>query len=629
LVIRTLILTTFFSFPAFSLALGAFQEIISSTPTTAESVVTDPYDLTAPSLSLSLGDCPEITTPTPITGSVSDANELSYQLRIRPQNATLWATLAEGSGNVQGELAVLDPTFLKNGVYQIELSAEDVSGNQSFVRGCAVVDGGIKLRHVNLAATDLEVQEQGLPLALKRAYDSRSTSGDFGTGWSLPHKEVTVQPTRELAGGTFATYYLIEKYRHQLVVRLPDDQLLKFRMDVNPKSSLVYPIEGQMPLTVSWLPDELTGATLEALNAETILRLTGSYLREYADDLYNPTRFRITLPEGTKYVVRMGAGLESMTDVYGHTITYQNNSIRHSSGATVSFQRDTENRINRVTGPQGQQLVYHYDENGMLEKVMQEGPEPPYTRTLALLGSEFRMTFGKPSLKEIMAPDGTVLGSIEYVDGRMTALIDADGNKMIYGYDINNLSQEITDRNGNTTNYTFDVKGNVTSKTDPLGNVTHWTYDARNNKLSGTDPLGNTTSFAYDASNNLISETDPLGGVTRYTYNSKRKVTSTTDPLGNVTTNTYDTHGDLWTSTDALGNVTTHDYNQDGNLESITNGLGHVTRYTYDGKGNRTSETDPLGNTTTYTFDYRGRNEPDDPPDHGKRAGVIHHDHGV
>lgn len=577
-------------------------------------VVTDPYDLTAPEVSLGLGDCPELTLPTPITGTISDANEVSYQLNIRPEGASAWSLLADGEGNTQGDLATLDPTLLRNGVYQVELSAVDISGNLSFVRGCVVADGGIKLGQVNLAATDLEVQEQGFPLALERAYDSRNTSGDFGPGWSLASKEITAQPTRELAGGwgqmqgggTFATYYLIEKYRHQLVVRLPDDQLLKFRMDVNPKSSMVYPIEGQMPLTVSWLPDALTGATLEPLNAETILRLTGSYLREYADDLYRPTRFRITLPEGTRYVVSMSRGLESMTDVYGHTITYGTGSISHSSGASISFQRDTENRINRVTGPQGQEIVYHYDENGMLQKVMQEGPEPPYTRTLAMLSSEFRTTFGKPSLRQIMAPDGTVLGSIEYVDGRMTALIDADGNKMIYGYDINNLSQAITDRNGNTTDYTFDVKGNVTSKTDPLGNVARWSYDVNNNKLSETDPLGNTTSFTYDSKNNLISETDPLGAVTSYTYNSKRKVTSTTDPLGHVTTNNYDTYGNLYRSTDAVGNITNHDYDADGNLESITDALGNTTAYTYDTKGNRVAEIDPLGTTTRYTFDGRG-----------------------
>jgi hypothetical protein len=315
---RAILLAVLLAFPAFSLALSASQGT-----STADLQVIDPYDLVAPAISLDLKNCPEITTVTPLTGSIADANPVSYSLNIRPQNDTAWTSLAQGSGSFAGELATLDPTLLKNGVYQVELSAADISGNLSFVRGCVVADGGIKLGQVNLAATDLEVQEQGFPLALERAYDSRNTAGDFGPGWSLAHKEVTAQPTRELAagwgemqgGGTFATYYLIEKYRHQLVVRLPDDQLLKFRMDVNPKSSMVYPIEGQMPLTVSWLPDTLTGATLEALNAETILRLTGSYLREYADDLYRPTRFRITLPEGTKYIVSMNRGLESMTDV--------------------------------------------------------------------------------------------------------------------------------------------------------------------------------------------------------------------------------------------------------------------------------------------------------------------------
>jgi YD repeat-containing protein len=51
-------------------------------------------------------------------------------------------------------------------------------------------------------------------------------------------------------------------------------------------------------------------------------------------------------------------------------------------------------------------------------------------------------------------------------------LIDADGNRVLYGYDLDSHTQEITDRNGNTTVYEYDGRGNVTSKTDPLGHTT-------------------------------------------------------------------------------------------------------------------------------------------------------------
>ena len=37
-------------------------------------------------------------------------------------------------------------------------------------------------------------------------------------------------------------YYLIEKYRHVVVIRFSDEEMLKFRMDVTPKSSLLVPI---------------------------------------------------------------------------------------------------------------------------------------------------------------------------------------------------------------------------------------------------------------------------------------------------------------------------------------------------------------------------------------------------
>ena len=501
---------------------------------------------------------------------------------------------------------MFDPTTKPNGVYELLLYAEDPSGNDNYTTGCMLVDGNLKLGAVILPATDLSIPAPGMPITLERTYDSRITDGDFGPGWQLPSSAVKAMTTRELSdgwaeeigGGTFTTYYLIEKYRHVVVIRLSDEDVLKFKMDVTPKSSLMIPYSS-LNLKAAYIPIDGTQGTLEALDvSSTSLMLVNNQLLEYGADPYEPVRFKLTRPDGTVYIVNMETGLESMTDVYGHTITYSEDGITSSSGVGISFERGEGNRIEKITDYFGREITYHYNEEGMLEKAVQTGSVNPYLHEYVYLGAK---------LAAIKAPDGIRLGSFEYDStDRVTALIDADGNRIIYGYDLPNHTQEITDRLGRTSVYYYDNRGNVTRKVDPMGQESLWTYDDHDNKLSETTPLGLTTTYTYDDRNNMLSETDPMGNTTTYTYNERNEVLTTTDPLGNVTENTYDANGDLLTTTDALGNTTSHTYDTDGNLTSTTDAAGNLTTYEYDSAGNRIKEVDPYGNETLYTFDDYG-----------------------
>jgi len=570
--------------------------------------VVNPFDAVSPLALLDETDCPDVTDRYSITGTVADISGVLYFLDARLQGETEWQTLAQGFGtDISGELGVFDPTTKPNGVYEIRLYAEDLAGNVSTAFGCLVADGNLKLGAVILPSIDLSLSAPGLPVALERTYNSRVTGGDFGPGWSLPASTIRPMTTRELSegwaeevgGSFFTTYYLVEKYRHVVVIRFSDEEVLKFKMDVTPKSSLMVPYSG-LNLTAKFVPLEGTQGTLEALNvAGTHLMMLYNQLFQYGTDPYDPVRFKLTRPDGTVYIVHMENGLESMTDAYGHTITYSQDGISHSSGVSLSFSRDMDNRIETVTDSFGRTVTYHYNQDGMLEKAVQSTTVNPFLHHYVYeMGTR---------LSAITAPDGASLGSFEYdYAGRLTALIDADGNRVIYGFDIASHTQQITDRLGRTTTYAYDSKGNVTYKLDADGKESFWTYDDRGNKLTETDPLGLTRSYTYDANDNMLSETDPLGHATSYTYNARNDVLTTTDPLGRVTANTYNASGDLLSTTDAMGHVTSHTYDADGNMTSTTDALGNVTTYAYDSFGNRIKETGPLGNQTVYTFDNYG-----------------------
>ncbi len=584
---------------------------------TAEAVfsVVNPYDHIPPEVMLDEEDCPDVFDLYSVMGWVYDSGGVSYTLSARRQGETDWMVFAQGTGTeISGELGVLDPSLLRNGVYEIRLAATDLAGNVSEAFGCLLVDGQLKAGQVALSSADAQIPAPGIPLVFEREYDSRSPDGDFGPGWNLSASGAKPMTTRELdAGwgqevrGTFApTYYLVEKYRHVVVIRFSDQEVIKFKIDVTPKSSFLLPVS-DLNLQAHYLPLDQTQGSLEALDVSSSnLMLVGDRLMQWGTDPYQPVRFRYTKPDGTTYILNTETGIESITDIYGNSITYTSSSITASSGVSISIERGAGDRIERITDPLGRTVEYHYDARGMLEKVVQTGPEPELFRTLARYGYTAGL-FGASKLEDIVAPDGTVLGRFEYdAQGRMTALIDAQGNRIIYGFDVPSHKSGITDRLGRTTLYEFNSKGFVTRKTDPMGNVTTWTYDQYGNKLSETDPLGNTTTWTYDASGNMLSETDPLGNTTSYTYNERNQLLSRTDPNGNTTTYAYDEFGNKVSETDPLGNTTTYSYDEHGNLVEKTDPLGNVTRYAYDDAGNKIREDAPGGRTTTWTYDLYG-----------------------
>ena len=585
-----------------------------STSARARFYVADPNDTTPPVVLLDDTVCADVTDLHVVTGSVSDEVGTDYTLSYRRQGTLEWIPFSGGSvTDLNGELGIFDPTLLKNGVYEIAVFAKDFSGNTAEAVGCVVVDGEMKLGQVTLPIQDFVIPSPGFDLSVNRVYDSRSTEpGDFGPGWHLASSEVEAQVTQSLGegwkentvSGTLTTYVLAEQHRHVVVIRFSDEETLKFQLDVNPKTSLGFPLS-TVNFSATFLPLDDTQGTLEALDVESdSLMYVFGKLRVFGTDPYEPTRFRYTRADGTAYVIGQ-SGIESVTDAYGNTVAYDNDGIHHSSGASLSFERNAGNRIEKIVDPVGNEFEYHYDEEGNLEQVYQKksavmGLVNEYIYDHYLPGS-------RPVLKDIKAPDGTTLGQFEYdADGRMTALIDADGNRIVYGYDLPSHKQEITDRRGNITLYEYDGNGNVTRKLDPLGNETLWTYDANNHKLTETNALGQTTGFAHDKYGNLLTETDPLGNTTTNTYNDKNDVLTFTDALGHVTVYTYDDNGNLLTMTDPVHGQMVNTYNDNGLLKTMTDAAGHTTSYTYDAAGNVASETDASGHVRTYTHDAYG-----------------------
>ncbi|MCP4398254.1 MAG: RHS repeat protein [bacterium] len=215
-----------------------------------------------------------------------------------------------------------------------------------------------------------------------------------------------------------------------------------------------------------------------------------------------------------------------MTDPYGHAIASSDDGISHShstgsgqaSGASLVFERDTTSeRIERIVNQLGREIEYRYGDDGMLKQVIQKGEGPYAAKVLESYVYQKRAKEA-PVLKDILAPDGTRLGTFEYdSQGRKIGPINHEGNRVLFGYNAPEHHYAVTDRRGNPIEYTYDSDGNITSVTDAEGNSKSYSYDDDGYLLAKTNKLGYTNAFTYDEDGNLLTETDPLGNRMTYT----------------------------------------------------------------------------------------------------------------
>jgi RHS repeat-associated protein len=566
-----------------------------------------PGDTTPPAAGLDLAEGTIITIPTDITGSVADANFLRYTLGIARVDSDAFATIGSGSAPTSGVLGRVDPTLLENGLYRLRLVAEDKNGQATVADVVVEIEGMAKVGNFRLSFTDLTVPLAGIPISIVRTYDSRvKTNEDFGIGWTLDVKRGFYEHNRTpgegwqilSSGGTLPLpcETVSETATHITQVRLSDYEFYTFALTLSNPIAVIGGCEATA--SFAFVDGRRPGATLQILDPTGVFYFNGD--NEVVDEeeflTYNPQRVRLTTADGRIFDFQRGVGITHAEDLNGNHIDITPNGIVHSSGKSVAFVRDAQNRITQITDPAGNTLAYSYDGNGDLATFVDQAAN--------------QTTFSydtRHDLTQIVDPLGRKPIRTEYdADGRLIAVIDANGNRRTIEHDVDTQQEVMTDRLGNVTVLEYDARGNIVRKTDPLGHVTSATFDARDNKLSETDALGSTRTYTYDANDNKLSETDALGHTTHFTYNSFNQVTTRTDALGATTTSIYDGKGNPTALTDQLGNTTTYTYDGVGNPLTATDPLGNTSTYASDGAGNRTQAIDPLGNVVDFTYDANG-----------------------
>ncbi|MCP3998835.1 MAG: hypothetical protein GY722_27750, partial [bacterium] len=559
-----------------------------------------------PTVSLaSPADLAVVTEPTEITGTVDSDRLQSWTLTSRPIGDGDAVALATSTAPVSsGTLATFDPTLLLNGLYELELTATDIQGQQASQSIAVSVEGQMKIGHFNLSFLDLAVPVSGLDIEIYRTYDSRDKQQrDFGVGWSLDIRQGSYRNNRppgdgwQLKTGLLPCDTVLESKSHLTVVRLSDREVYRFALR----------LQDGVPSTgggcfadarFDFIDGPLPGTALEILGQTQVFYENGSDRVIDVDtlDTYEPEDVRLTTRDGRIFELDLSDGVTLVEDLNGNRLSITPAGITHSSGKGIVFERDAQGRLTRITDPLDRVNSYSYDTAGDLVHFTDRGR------------AATRFTYdGVHRLLDIEDPRGVKPIRNEYdSEGRIVRHIDAYGKVIELGHDLDNRREVVTNRLGHSRVLEYDARGNVMRETDELGNATIRSFDGRDNLLSQTDPLQRTTSYIYTAENDLATVTDPLGNVTAHTYNTRGQQLTITNPRGAVTRSVYDDRGNLTQTIDALGKMTSFTYDPAGNLLATTDALGHVTTFEVDTFGNPTREIDALGNETDSTYDGAG-----------------------
>lgn len=279
------------------------------------------------------------------------------------------------------------------------------------------------------------------------------------------------------------------------------------------------------------------------------------------------------------------------------TMTYdskgQLTQITDANGKIITFTYDSFGNVKTMTDALGNTTMMSYDSTSINR-----------TSITDARGNTTQLVYDKNDrLTKVTYPDGTSK-TFTYDCCADNSMTDENGNTTAFTRDPMLHITQVTNPLGEVTQQEFDKNGNLVSITDPLAHTMTKNYDAANRLLSITNPKGHTVQMGYDPNGSLISLKDERGKQTTFTYDYTNLLLSTTDPLNHPVTMTRDVLGRITTVTNGRGGKIDFAYDADGRFTKKAYDGTTAATYGYDAEGNLTTVVDSTG-TTTFTYDAR------------------------
>lgn len=522
-----------------------------------------------------------------------------------------WIRFAEGSDPipVSALIASFDATRVRNNSYVVRIVARNDIG-LGRVEGIVLdVVGEAKLGRNRLEFLDLQIDMAGFPLEFVRVYDSleADVSGDLGYGWSLQLRDADIRETVPDTGslGLFGSTPFRDGTR--VYLNAPGGERVGFTFKPEPGA----PSPLGQPYRVVFEPDPGNYHRLEVAEGDLeflALNPDGSVSLFFFNLPYNPERYVLITPDGTRYTYHEDSGLLQAEDLNGNALTFNPTGIQHSSGQQLRFERDAQGRITEIIDPEGNTWSYGYDADGdLVSHTTADGDISIYT----YLDSPAHF------LDTLFDPQGRQPLRYEYDpdDGRMLAIIDQDGNRQEMSFSPAAFSGTQSDRRGNVTAIQYDARGNITRREDANGNVTRYEYNDPANPDRETrmiDAEGGIWNYEYDAwGRPTVLETPMASGssnqVSTIQYDALGNIIEYKDPDNNVSSYSYDAQGNPTGAFPYGGVWSQFEYGANGKRSLRRGEPSFAVRYEYDANGFLSRQSDPTGYALELTHLANGR----------------------
>ena len=320
------------------------------------------------------------------------------------------------------------------------------------------------------------------------------------------------------------------------------------------------------------------------------------------------------------------------------TITFEYNDyhlvskINLLNNTFISYEYNSDRQLLKFTDAAGYSEKYVYDDNGKIQNITDKNGHVLAKNTYDKNGTVLsqvdangnKVEFGYDGNTTSVTYDGKE--TEKYVldnDFKVTKITRADGSSKSYKYNNDGYMTGETDEKGRQTKYEYDGQGNLLTQTNHDGTTLKYTYDERGNVTSKTSPDGKKETYKFDSHNNVIyKDTDDVEGTT-YEYNDKNLVVKEINALGVwkkfeyegnlikkithsnglVESFTYDSMGNVLIESDSNGRKTTYVYDNLNRITKKTDSYGQSESFKYDGNGNIIEYIDKLGGKTISTYD--------------------------
>ncbi len=335
----------------------------------------------------------------------------------------------------------------------------------------------------------------------------------------------------------------------------------------------------------------------------------------------------------------------SITDRFGNQIAINRDTdgvptaIISPDGITTHLTIDPDNRLTRITYPDGGFYRFEYTANGLLTAKI----EPEGNRFGHVFDSLGRLTHatdqegGNWQYSRTAYENGDTLSKVLTAEGNLTSYLDHTYSTGVY-------TSTITDPTGAETLFTESADGLTVNKSLPCGMELAFKYgsdpvykfkyvnEMRESTPSALEKVTLRTKTYQDTNadqvTDRITERVAVNGKPTYLVTDTLQSTKTlTSPRGRTVTAHYDPNTLLTTSLSIPGlSATNYAYDTEGRLTSIITNTRETT-FSYDAQGFLASITDPENHSTTYTYDPVGRMTGINRPD-GTSVGFTYDNNG-